>query len=97
MFSAPYDGMDTPIVITAWGFRMPLEEVDEPAIEEFIDEFREKGPEDQPCPNTANAPFGADDEGQDSVDTEASPSPGAGDATPESGGDDEGTPEPENS
>ena len=99
MFSAPYEGMDTPIVVTAWGFRMPLEEVDEPAIEEFIDEFRQNGPEEQDCPNTSNAPFDpeAAAEGQDSVDVEgdASPSPGAGDATPAPG--DTGTPEPENS
>ena len=94
MFSAPYAGMDTPIVVTAWGYRMPLEEVDEPAIEEFIDEFRENGPEDQPCPNDQNAPFDpeAAAEGQDSVDV--SPSPGA-DVTPDPG--DTGTPEPENS
>ena len=76
---------------------MPLEEVDEPAIEEFIDEFRQNGPEEQDCPNTANTPFGGDEAEQDSLDVgdDASPSPGAGDETP--GGVDEGTPEPENS
>jgi Protein of unknown function (DUF3105) len=96
MFSAPYEGMDTPIVVSAWGYRMPLEEVDEPAIQEFMDEFRQNGPEDQDCPNTANTPFGGDEPEQDSLDVgdDASPSPGAGDATPGGG---EGTPEPENS
>ena len=56
-FSAPLADMDPPIAIVSWGFRMPLDEVDEPAIKEFIDEFRQKGPEEQDCPNDSASPF----------------------------------------
>lgn len=58
--SAPYDGMDdnTPIYVTSWGERMPLDELDEEAIREYIDTFRGKGPEPgADCPNTSNDRF----------------------------------------
>ncbi|MGH2754598.1 MAG: DUF3105 domain-containing protein [Actinomycetota bacterium] len=70
MFSAPYEGMESPIEVVAWGFRMPLEEVDGSAIRGFIDEFREKGPEDQDCDMDAESPFVAPG------DVDASPAPG---------------------
>ena len=63
VFSAPFAEMDSPITIVSWGFRMPLDEIDEPAIKEFIDEFREKGPEEQPCPSDSDDAFPEPDAG----------------------------------
>jgi hypothetical protein len=90
VFSAPFAEMDSPITITSWGFRMPLDEVDEPAIQEFIDEFRQKGPEEQPCPSDSEAPFqegGATDTPGAEVTIppdgqEETPAPEGGEGTP---------------
>jgi hypothetical protein len=89
VFSSPYEGMGSPIVIDAWGFRMPLEEIDAPAIREFIDEFRQKGPEEKDCPMQSDTPFEA--EGPDDQ-----PSPEAT-SQPPAGDDEEGTPAPDES
>lgn len=98
-FSAPYEGqMETPIAVLGWANVMRLDQLDEDAVREFIDEFREGGqaPEAyQDCPNEAD----------DDFDPPASPvpgqSPGATPAPPESpkptpgrGGDAEETPKP---
>ena len=45
VIQAPYGGLDTPIMLVAWGVRLPLNDVDEPAIEQFFDEFHNKAPE----------------------------------------------------
>ena len=45
VIQAPYGGLDTPIMLVAWGVRLPLTDVDEPAIEQFFDEFHDKAPE----------------------------------------------------
>lgn len=96
-FSAPYEGqMETPIAVLAWANIMRLNELDEDAIREFIDEFREGGqaPEAfQDCPNEADDDFDpqpSQDPGQTPVTT---PAP---DASPAGGrrGDPEETPEP---
>ncbi len=42
---APYGGLDSPIMLVAWGVRLPLDEVDERAIEQFFDEFHDDAPE----------------------------------------------------
>ena len=42
---APYGGLDTPIMLVAWGVRLPLNDVDKPAIEQFFDEFHDDAPE----------------------------------------------------
>ena len=42
---APYGGLDSPIMLVAWGVRLPLTDVDQRAIEQFFDEFHDEAPE----------------------------------------------------
>ena len=42
---APYGGLNSPIMLVAWGVRLPLDNVDERAIEQFFDEFHDDAPE----------------------------------------------------
>ena len=42
---APYGGLNSPIMLVAWGVRLPLDNVDEQAIEQFFDEFHDDAPE----------------------------------------------------
>ena len=42
---APYGGLDVPLMLIAWGVRLPLDGVDERAIEQFFDEFHDEAPE----------------------------------------------------
>lgn len=58
LFSAPFPGMETPIAVVSWGEMMRLDDVDEAAIREYIDEFAGKGPEPgQECPKAIEQPF----------------------------------------
>ncbi|HVF53441.1 MAG TPA: DUF3105 domain-containing protein [Actinomycetota bacterium] len=60
VLSAPNPALESPIAVAAWGHLMELDEVDRPAIEEFIEVFAAGGvaPEaNQECPNTAEQPF----------------------------------------
>ena len=60
VFSVPYDGMETPISLLAWGHMIRLDELDEEVVRGFIDEFRQGGdaPEaNQACPNDQDQPF----------------------------------------
>lgn len=48
---APYAGLQDAIALTAWGWLQTLDEFDETAIQRFIDDHIEKGPEQgTPCP-----------------------------------------------
>lgn len=57
VFSAPFAGMETTFSITSWGEMMRLDEIDRPAIDEYIDTFIQKGPEDIECPKDQAATF----------------------------------------
>lgn len=85
VFAAPYQGMETPISVTSWSRKMELDEVDEAAIEEFIDVFAGKGPESgQTCPNEQDQPF--QPQQSPSPGEAISPAPGE---SPEGNGDEE--------
>src|SRR3712207_9572269 len=50
VISAPYPDMEHYIAVSSWSRMMPLDELDAGAIREYIDAFRDKGPErGQPC------------------------------------------------
>jgi hypothetical protein len=49
IFSAPYAQMPSAFAIASWGEMMRLDELDLPAVREYVETFRQKGPEDQPC------------------------------------------------
>jgi hypothetical protein len=58
VFSAPYEGLDTPIAVSAWGYLMPLSDFDATTIQGFIEAFAGKGPEPgTSCPNASDQPF----------------------------------------
>lgn len=57
VISAPYGGMETPITVSSWGKLIRLDSLDEPAIREYIDEFRQKAPEDVDCPMDQDTSF----------------------------------------
>ncbi|MCY3558798.1 MAG: DUF3105 domain-containing protein [Chloroflexi bacterium] len=45
VIQAPYGGLDAPLMLVAWGVRLPLGGVDQRAIEQFFDEFHDEAPE----------------------------------------------------
>jgi hypothetical protein len=58
--SAPYPGMEDPIVVASWSRKMPLADVDEAAIERYIETFRTSAPAPEPtqeCDNTEDESF----------------------------------------
>jgi uncharacterized membrane protein YgcG len=57
IFSAPYSGMETTFSIISWGEMMRLDELDVPAVNEYIDTFIRKAPESIDCPNSQTDTF----------------------------------------
>ncbi len=45
VIQAPYGGLSSPIMLVAWGVRLPLDGVEERMIEQFFDEFHDEAPE----------------------------------------------------
>ncbi len=45
VIQAPYGGLSDPLMLVAWGARLPLDNVDEEVIEQFFDEFHDNAPE----------------------------------------------------
>jgi hypothetical protein len=74
--SAPYEGLESPVVVASWSHKMLLDSVDRDAITEYIDTFRGEPPApeaQQGCPNTADDPFQPKE-----AAPETSPTPDAG-------------------
>jgi Protein of unknown function (DUF3105) len=57
VFSAPYEQMPSAFAIASWGEMMRLDELDLPAVREYIDTFRQKGPEKIDCPKGSDRGF----------------------------------------
>lgn len=46
---APYTGLTSPIVATAWGTMESMDEYDADRLQQFVDSFRGQGPNPVPC------------------------------------------------
>ena len=44
VLASPYEGLQEPVVVSAWGRQLRLPSVDDPRLEEFLDTFRQ-GPQ----------------------------------------------------
>jgi hypothetical protein len=103
--SAPYEGLETPVVVASWANKMPLDSVDADAIEEYIDTFRGEPPApeaQQECPNTSDdafeppepepdtSPTAPEDDGGDKAEPEAGDDKGGDDEAKKEAGDDKG-------
>ena len=77
VFSGPYEGMDSPIVVSSWGRMMELDTADVSTIREYADAFRNKGPESgaEPCEATENDAFDPDAAASPAPSSLPSPSP----------------------
>ena len=45
VIQAPYDGLSSPLMLVAWGARLPLQVVESDLIESFFDTFHDDAPE----------------------------------------------------
>lgn len=46
---SPVDGLDSPVVLIAWGARLDLDGVDIDTVNAFVDRYVRQGPEAAPC------------------------------------------------
>jgi len=80
VFSAPYEDMQTPIAVTSWGRKMELDAADGSVISEYVDAFRNKGPESgQSCVVTEDDAFDPDAAASPAPSSLPSPSPSGND------------------
>jgi hypothetical protein len=49
LLMSPVDGLDAPLVLSAWGAQVSVDGPDDPRITAFIDQFVRQGPESAPC------------------------------------------------
>jgi hypothetical protein len=49
--ATPYDGLDSPLVLTAWGRQLAVDSLDDPRVQQFIDTYRNSP--DAPEPTAA--------------------------------------------
>lgn len=49
--ATPYEGLETPIVVTAWARQLALDAVDDPRLVQFVEQYRAGG--ESPEPNAA--------------------------------------------
>ena len=86
LFSMPYTGeMESPITVAAWAYTMELDEVDEDAINQFIEEFRMGGaaPEAKTdCDHQDPEPFQPEGAEGAQGDADATPAPDETHASP---------------
>ena len=80
VFSGPYEGMEPSIAVTSWGRMMELDTADAAVIREYIDAFRNKGPESgaPPCEATEDDSFDPDAAASPAPSSLPTPSPGGG-------------------
>ncbi len=80
VFSGPYEAMETPIAVTSWGRMMELDSADGSVIREYVDAFRNKGPESgQTCEVTEDDAFDPDAAASPAPSSLPSPSPSGND------------------
>jgi Protein of unknown function (DUF3105) len=83
VLSMPYAGMETPFAVTSWGEMMRLDSLDEKAVRDYIETFRDKAPEKPAggCPMDSDAEFqpqvNPSPSPQESPSPQGSPSPKA--------------------
>jgi Protein of unknown function (DUF3105) len=73
VLSMPYPTMETAIAVTSWGEMMRLDSLDAGAVREYIDTFRQKGPEKIDCPMDADDAFQPEPAPTQSPDPSPSP------------------------
>lgn len=59
MLISPYEGLPAPIVVSAWGFQLQADSVDDPRIEQFISEYWQAATAPEPgapCTGGIDAP-----------------------------------------
>ena len=92
VLSAPYPGLPDPIVVASWSRKMTLDELDDEAITEYIDTFRDTEP--APEANQQDCPLDSDDEfepPEPSPSPSPSPAPSPEASPGDKGGDDKGS------
>ncbi|MDQ3955588.1 MAG: DUF3105 domain-containing protein [Actinomycetota bacterium] len=73
--SAPYRGMPDPVTVASWSRKMGLDEVDAPAIREYVETFADTEPAPEAAQDQAECDNEEDETFDPAEDLEPSPSP----------------------